>query len=536
MKRFMALILALSMLLAACSSSRQKAAEKPSAATGAQTATPAKGTGILVIGSGQDVSNLDPHTGYDYAIRAIQRNVYDALFKYVGPEAKIVPWLAESYEASPDARTYTIKLDKRAKFQNGDPVDAEAVKYSFNRMLKHKKGISWMFTGVMDENSVQVVDPHTVKITLTKPFAPFISTLPWLWIVNPKEVKAHEKNGDDGQDWLKDHSAGSGPFKIKRWEPGTLYELERDPNYWRGWGDQYLDGVIWKIIRESQSQKLALQKGEIHFALNLSPEDFDQIKSDSNVVTVEYPGFRGFYIKFNTQKGPTADVHVRRAISYAMDYEAMIKATNGHAQLLHGPIPTSVAFHDPKIEVYRKNLEKAKAELAKSQYPNGGFELEYVHVTGLEVTRQHGLILMDALKPLNINVKITAMVWPDIVARAKSPDTQPAMYAVYQTANYNDPDNAVFPAYHSSQYGTWSAGTYKNPEVDKLIDKARGTVDKKERQEAYSQLQKLLVEDAPDIFGTQETVIFAHRKELGGYVFTPLASNAFDFYPLYLKK
>ena len=533
MRRFLAAIVALSLLLTACSSSRQKAESQPTNA-GGQAATK-KAPSVLVIGSGQDVSNLDPHTGYDYAIRAIQRNTYDALFKYEGPQAKIIPWLAESFEASSDAKTYTIKLNKKAKFQNGDPVDAESVKFSFNRMITLKKGISWMFTGVMDVNSVQVVDPQTVKITLTKPYSPFISTLPWLWIANPKEVKAHEVGGDAGEGWLKEHSAGSGPFKIKRWEPGTLYEVEADPNYWRGWGNEHLDSVIWKIIRESQSQKLALQKGEIQFALNLSPEDFDQIKSDKSIATVEEPGFRGFYVKMNTTNGPTADVHVRRAISYAMDYEAMIKATNGHAKLLQGAIPVGLEFQDPKLEVYRKNLDKAKAELAQSKYPKGGFDLEYVYVTGLEVERQHGLILLDALKALNINLKITPMVWPDLVAKAKTGETQPNMYAVYQTANYNDPDNAVFPAYHSSQKGTWSAGSYSSAEVDKLIDKARGTIDKNERQAAYSTLQKKLVEDAPDLYGTQETVIFAFRPELGGYVFTPLASNAFDFYPLFLK-
>lgn len=526
----------LSLFLTACSSSRDKAAA-PAPNSGGQPQTAASQTsGVIVIGANQDVSNLDPHTGYDYSIRAIQRNVYDGLFKYEGNPAKIVPWLAESYEASPDAKTYTIKLDKRAKFQNGDPVTAEAVKYSFNRMMKHQKGISWMFTGVMDENSTQAVDAQTVKITLTKPFSPFLSVLPWLWIVNPKEVAAHVQNGDDGEGWLKDHSAGSGPFKIKRWEPGTLYELEADPNYWRGWPQNHASGVIWKIIRESQSQKLALQKGEIQFALQLSAEDFDQIKSDKAIVTREEPVLSGFYIKLNTTSGPTADVHLRRAISYAMDYEAMIKADNGHAALLHGPVPDGIEFQDAKAEVYTKNLDKAKAELAQSKYPNGGIELEYVYVTGMEIERQYGLILLNALKTLNINVKMTPLVWPDIVARAKTPATQPPMYAVYQTANYADIDNAVFPSYHSSQAGTWSAGNYGNPNVDKLIEQGRATIDPKARQEIYSQLQKLLVSDVTDVYGVRENQLLAYRQELGGYEFTPIATTALDFYPLYLKK
>lgn len=530
MKRFLATLTVLTVFLTACSSSRERAAQP------ANTPEASQASSVIVIGANQDVSNLDPHTGSDYSIRAIQRNVYDALFKYEGNPAKIVPWLAESIEASTDAKVYTIKLDKRAKFQNGDPVDAEAVRFSFNRMLQHKKGISWMYSGVMDANSVQVVDAQTVKITLTKPFAPFPSVLPWLWIVNPKEAKAHEVNGDDGEGWLKDHSAGSGPFKIKRWEPGTLYELEADPNYWRGWPDQHPAGVIWKIIRESQSQKLALEKGEIQFAVNLSPEDFDQVKTNQSIVAVENPVLNGFYVKFNTKSGPTADVHLRRAISYAMDYDAMIQAANGHAALLQGPVPTGIEYQDPNLQVYKKDLAKAKAELAQSAYPNGGIDLEFIYVTGVEVERQYGLILLNALKELNINLKLVPLVWPDVVSRAKTAETQPPMYAVYQTANYADIDNALFPAYHSSQAGTWSAGSYSNPAVDKLIEQGRSTTDPAVRKQAYSEVQKILVDDAVDLFGTRENTLLAHRKELAGYQFTPIASTSLDFYKLYLKK
>jgi peptide/nickel transport system substrate-binding protein len=502
-------------------------------APGVAGAAPAR---ILVVASGQDASNIDPHTGYDYAIRAIQRNLYDALLKYQGNPPVPVPWLAERYTASPDGTEFTFSLRKDAKFRDGSPVTAQAVQFSFNRMLKHRKGVSWMYTAVMNEQSVQVVNETTVRIKLTKPFAPFLSVVPWLWIANPKVVKEREVGGDDGQAWLKDHEAGSGPFKIKRWEPGNLYELEADRNYWRGWQEGgNLTSGIWKVIREAASQRLALQKGEVHIALELQPEDMDLLKTAPGVVLIEEPEFRTFSVKMNTRRGYTKDINVRKAISYAFDYEAMIAAQAGHARLMVGPLPHGMEGHDPTLSVPRTDLARAKEYLARSPWPNGGFRLEYTWVTGIDFERKLGLILLNSLKKLNIDLDIKPLVWPDMVARAKTPETCPDFFPVYQTANYGDPDNIAFAAYHSSQNGSWSNPTYGNPKTDELIVAGRSILDKERRRRIYLDFQRQVIEDAPDLFGVLENRKLGLRADVQGHKFIPLSSNAIDFYPLGLK-
>ena len=332
---------------------------------------------VLIVASGQDISNLDPHTGDGYSNRAMQRNVYDPLVRYEGNPPKIVPHLAESWTISPDGLEYTFKLVKGAKFHDGSPITAEAVQYSFNRSLKLKKGGNWMFASAMDEKSASVVDDATVKIKLTKPFAPFLSVLPWMFIVNPKVVEAN-KGADDGQTWLKDHEAGSGAFVIKRWEPGNLYELERFKDYWKKEGGGNLTGAIWKITRETSSQRLAVQKGDAHIAVDLTGDDMDFLKGSAGVVLVEQPEFRTFSIKMNYQNGPFTDPALRKAVSYAFDYEAMLAAEGpGHAVLMQGPLPPGILGADPKLEVPRMDLNKAKEWLAKSKYPNGGIKLTY---------------------------------------------------------------------------------------------------------------------------------------------------------------
>ncbi len=537
-------LFALAMVAVACAPAPTPAptAAPPTAAAAATTAPTTAPTQaaqpltpkVLIVASGQDISLLDPHTGDGYSNRAMQRNVYDALVRFEGNPPKIVANLAESWQVSSDGLEYTFKLVKDAKFHDGSPVTADAVQYSFNRSLRLKKGGNWMFASAMDDKSVSVVDANTVKIKLTKPYAPFLSVLPWVFVVNPKVVEAN-KGSDDAQTWLKDHEAGSGPFIIKRWEPGNLYELERFKDYFRKAGGN-LTGAIWKIVREASSQRLAVQKGDAHFALDLAGDDMDALKGASGVVLVEEPEFRTFSIKFNTEFGPFMDVNLRKAVSYAFDYQAMLDAEGtGHAVLMQGPLPPGILGADSKLDVPRQDLNKAKDFLAKSKYPNGGIKVSYVYVTGLEIERKFGLILLDSLKKLNIELDMKPLVFPDMIALSKTPPTTPDLFPVYQTANYPDPDNVAYAAYHSSNNGNWPNPTYHTAKVDDLIEKARAATNEADRVKLYGDLQKQLVDDAEDIFGVLEKRKLALRDSVQGWSFVPIASNAVEFFPLSLK-
>ena len=168
---------------------------------------------VLVFSGGQPVPVLDPHVRYDYSTRMMQRAIYDALLKYQGDPPKIIPLARESWDVSPDGLTYTFHLVDNAKFHNGDPVDAEAVRFSFERGLKLNKGVAWMLKGHLDPAGVAAPDPHTVVFKLPRPFPGFVSFIPWWFVVNPKQVTANTKNNDYGQDWLTAHEAGIGSVR-----------------------------------------------------------------------------------------------------------------------------------------------------------------------------------------------------------------------------------------------------------------------------------------------------------------------------------
>lgn len=487
---------------------------------------------VLVVASNQDVPNLDPHVATGYSASAFMRNLYDSLVRVEGNPVKVVPHLAQSWTISPDGMEYTFKLDPAAKFTDGSPVDANAVVYSFQRLLRLNKGNSWMVAGTIDQGSVSAPDAQTVKFKLLKPFAAFPQVLPWLWVVNPKEVEAN-KGTDDGQAWLAKNVAGSGAFKMKRYEPGTLYEFEKVASPWKSGGGN-LSGAIWRIIRETSNQRLALQRGEAHIAVDLTAEDMDALKDKPGVVSIIEPEFRTFSIKMNTEFGPLADVNLRKAISYAFNYKAM-EESSSYQQLMVGPLPHGILGHDPNLAVPRMDLDKAKEFLAKSKVPNGGIKLSFVYVSGLEQVRRFGLVLLDSLKKLNIELDIKPMVWPDMVASTASPEKTADFFTVYQTANYGDPDNIAFAAYHSSRNGNWQNPVYKSKVVDDLIMKGRAEPDEAKRKEIYLAFQKQVVDDAPDIFGVLEKRKLALRSDVSGLVFTPVASNAIEFFPLSLK-
>ena len=486
---------------------------------------------ILVIGSNGEITSFDPHTWISYQASFLLRNLYDGLVKVEGNPPQPAPNLASSWTVSADGRGYTFKLDPAATFQDGTPVTAEDVSYSFNRLIRLNRGSSWMVMGLIDDKSVVAQDPRTVQITLKTPFAAFLQVLPWLAVVNAKLVEAH-KASDDGQAWLLANPASSGSFKLRRAETGNLWEFERRTDDWHKGGGN-LSGAIWKFVRETTSQRLALQRGEIHIACDLTSEDMDALRNKSGIVEIIEPEYRTFSIKMNTENGPLTDVNLRLAVSYAYNYQGMLDAA-GYGKLMTGPLPDGIFGQNPKLDVYRTDPAKAMEYLARTKLAEGRVKLTAAYVAGLESERRYLLVLLDSLRTLNIDLDIKAMGWTDMVASARSPQTVADFFCVYQTANYGDPDNIAFATYHSSRNGGWQNPVYHNSEVDKLIESGRSETDPAKRAAIYQKFQELVVADAPDIFGVLESRKLAMRSDVKNYHFIPVAANAIDLFPLSL--
>lgn len=496
---------------------------------GVASAAPAPGGKVLlprnqadintfIVGSGQDISNLDPHTGHDYSIAWAQKACYDSLLRYSGVPTEPVLHLATEFAGNTDATEFSITLTDAAKFHDGSAVTAEAVQYNFNRMLRKNLGVAYMFSAFMDENSVSVVDPTHLKIALNKPFAPFEAVVPWLFIANPAVIEANAGD-DEGETYLLDHEAGSGPYTIGKWELGSGYEFNKWADYW--WqpeGVTMVDTLVWSVIREASSRRIAMEAGEAHYVDFLTAEDYEGLKDGGFAVNTE-AGIGPFAIKLNNSTGPTADVNVRAAILQSFDYEAALQVVSGYGEIMQGPLATNMKpWHDDSLVTFKYDIEGAKASLAKSAYPDG-FELEYVYVADFTLEEQWGLILLQGCSEIGIDVKMTPLVWPDMVARAADAATSPGAIAIYAGTDYLDPDNFLYASYHSSQAGTWSAASqYNNPDVDALLDEGRSTVDQERRIEIYNEVQQKLVADSVEIWVYVEIPLVALANGLEGNV------------------
>lgn len=471
---------------------------------------------IFIYGSGQDISNLDPHTGSDYSIIWGQRAVYDALMRYEGDPVELRPSLASEVTGSEDALTWTIVLDERATFQDGTKVDANAVQWNFNRLLSKNKANAWMFAAVMTQESITVVDEQTLEIALTAPFAPFDLILPFLFVANPALVE--ENAGDDeGESWLLENAAGSGPYTISRFEPGNIYQFDRFPDYWNtDVTDGLVDTFVWRIIRESSTKRLALEGGEIQYGDTFSTEDIVALQEDDRFIVNQKGSFGPFQMKMNNQVGPTSDVHVRKALTALFDYQAAIDSLSGRGAPMNGPLPMNFEpWVNQDLPLLVHDMDAAREHLAQSEYPDG-FDIEYVYVTGLDFEETFGLILLEKAAELNINVSLSPLVWPDMVARAADPETMPGLMCVLASTNYLDPDNFLWAQFHSGQAGSWSAASWvQNDEVDALLEQGRSTVDPDERKAIYDEVQQILVDIAAEIWMYSETPNDAWVKELG---------------------
>ena len=263
----------------------------------------------------------------------------------------------------------------------------------------------------------------------------------------------------------------------------------------------------------------------------------EKVGARDGINTTTLPALTAFGLKFNTQNEHMSDINVRRAIAYAFDYDGLVKIFNGEAKLQTSPFSDAIQGKVEVAGIPRRDMDKAKEYLAKSAWPDGGFEVEYVYVQGFEEERQMGLILIDALKDLNISVKMTPLTWPNMVGRASDVATAPDIIAIFATPVSTDPD-AVAIQYHPTSFGKYYGSHYLGDEkLHAMIEEARNETDWAKREPLYAAIQERIVELQPEIFGMMRNRRFAIRDWVEGFQDSPIRmTEEIDLYPLHIGK
>jgi peptide/nickel transport system substrate-binding protein len=479
-------------------------------------------------------AGLDPHVIFDVPMQFYMLNVYDQLYQYEGNPPQLKPWLASGHSVTPDGLVWTITL-RDAKFHDGSPITAEDVVYSFRRLLTIKRGPSAAFLPVLAPDKITAVDAKTVKFELKHAYQPFHSALPLVSIVNPRVIKANEKDGDWGQAWLASNAAGSGPYTLDAasYKPDEAADLKRNPAHFMGWGhnSKPIDIVRCRNIKETNTRVNALIKGDIDATDSYLPTDqVERVQKAKNVKVIQDETMRVMVIRMNNQKPPFDNVHFRRAISHAFNYKGFISGVlKDYAIRNAGPIPQNLWGAPKDLKPYEFNLDLAKEELAKAKAQGAPIEREVeIHIQQqLAQTTQAAQVLQQELRKINVNLKIAPNLWGNLVSSTAKADTTPDMWVHWVSTYFVDPENWIGQMYDSQFHGTWKASSwYKNAKVDQLLRDARSSPDQAKRQAAYEEASRIVVADAADIWIYNTVQIRGISARLQGYKFSPVGSGA----------
>jgi peptide/nickel transport system substrate-binding protein len=481
---------------------------------------------VLVIGKTADPQTLDPGITMDNNDWTASYHAYQRLVRYKSVNGKgsteVEPELAESWKVSKDGLTWDFNLKVGNQFDDGTPVDAAAVKYSFERMFGLKQGPSEAFP---PNTVVTVTGPMRVRFQLASSYTPFLYTLAinGAGIVNPK-VEAKAKDGDSGKAWLAGNTAGSGPYRLLSWEKGQALVLEPNP-YFNG-PKVAFSKVRIKIIAESSARRLQLENGDIDIAEDLPGDQLTAMRTKSGINVTEFPSLSTTILYMNNTKPGLARSEVRRAISWAVDYTGIIDGIlAGKAKQLRGPIPVGMWGADATVFQFTQDLSKAKAELAKA--PMKPAKLSFLYSDRDPRWEPIGLTLQANLTPLGIEVKLEKIAQAAFRDRLGKGDFEIAVGN--WSPDFSDPYMFMNFWFDSNKQGmAGNRAFYSNSKVDTLVRKAASETVQTERVKLYKQAQDIVVQEAPYVYLYQKNVQIALRDSVIGFVFNPMLEQIYN--------
>ena len=454
----------------------------------------------ITIAEKAEIKTLDPQKTVDSASLSVIQMINQKLFK-IDNDGNIIPEIAEEV-TKVDAKTTLIKIKKDLFFSNGEPVTVDDILFSLNRAKESPR----MMQDFYMIESFEKVDDSTIKVKTFYEAGNLLHKLASMGasIMNKKALEENENN-----------IIGSGMFKLKEWVAGDRIVLERNEYFKEA--NSNVKEIIIKFIPEANSRMIMLETGEVDIAEALLPLDFQKIsREDDKFTTVEMQSSSNMFIGFDLRDKHLADKRVRQAIAYAINNQDIVDSIyNGSATVATSPIPKITTGHNENSNPYEQNIEKAKELLAEAGYPNG-FDI-VLNVNEDNQRVDTAVVIQDNLKAIGVNVQIKTYQWASYVAFVENPSQEKGMFLMAWNIANDDPDELLYPLYHSSQIDAHTNVIfYKNEDFDSLISKARETIDKEKRIDLYKKAQDIIQEDLPHYAILYPMQNFAYKKNIKG--------------------
>jgi peptide/nickel transport system substrate-binding protein len=477
----------------------------------------------LRIGLAEDPDILDPTLARTYVGRIVFSAVCDKLFD-IDDKLNIVPQLALSYETSADGKAMTIKLRPGVKFQDGEPLDAEAAKFSIERHMTMQA--SFRKSELSSVDHVEVVDPLTIKLVLKTPYSPLIAQLTDRagMMVSPKAAK--EEGDKFGQ-----HPVCAGPYKFVERVPQDRIVFEKFADYWNK-DNVFIDKIVFLPIVDATVRLANLKSGGLDLAERVLATDLKDIRADPRLVlsTVPELGYLGLTINIANDKAKGAlsqSVKVRQALDLSIDREAINQVVfNGEFTPGNQWVSPTHPYYQKAFPIQPRNIEKAKA-LLKEAGVTLPVTVDYMVTKGAE-NEAVAQVIQSMAAEAGFDLKIRVIEFATSFKQAQAGEFQ-----VFQI-NWSgriDPDGNSYVFMHTK--APQNDGGYSNPEADKLMDDGRLVSDPAQRKAIYEKLTKILLEDEPIIYLYHRKLLFAHTTKLDG--FKPLPDGLVRVIGLKLK-
>ncbi len=413
------------------------------------------------------------------------------------------PLLAESWQVSDDGTQITLKLKEGVTFHDGTPLNAEAVRFTFERFKEVGKA-SPIYGGVSQIADIEVVDDLNVKFIFDEPAANFWSTIsmPYAGIISPQSAQKAEESGEG-------HLAGTGPFVLESWEAGQSITFKRNPDY--AWGPPvvnnqgapHLDALVYKVIPDATTQVTALKAGEVDVVFINQPSHVQSLQDEASIELEEALINSLIYLGFNAQKPPFDEILVRQALANAVNKDEIVDiALGGLGQTAFAPLPPTLPGFDPGLKEYELGYdpEKSKELLVEAgfqQTGGGTWERDGQTLEGLLLTSTRApneavaTLLQSQFKAIGVPVEIQQLDGKAVMDAT----TEGQFDLLLWRYGWNDPD-ALNIFLSSDRIGRTNRVAYSNPEVDALLEQGARELDEGVRQDLYVEAQQIILQDA----------------------------------------
>ena len=487
--------------------------------------------GTLTIVRPTDPVSLDPQLETTAPGAWVYFNMLEPLLT-MDEKMQIRPGLAASYEVLSPTKV-RFKLRPGVRFHDGTPLNAAAVKFTFERALRGNPPARWAsLAGPLA--GAEVVDDLTVDVLTREPYGPILRTLAMYCtgIVSPTAV---QKMGDG----FSRAPVGTGPFRFVEWKTNTHVIIERNPDYW---GDKaLLDRVVFKVVPEEGARMIALQTGDADMVLLPAPAQLAALRRDPKYVVHEVVGGRVVFAGMNASTPPLDDVRVRTALLFAVDRKAILdNILEGSAVAARGVLAPSVfGFKDMQLDrLYPFDRAKAKALLAQAGWTpgpdgilqKGGQRLTLSWLAARGRYPKDGEIteaIQAMFKEIGVEAKVQFLEWATVFTQVRSAAFHDHMFTLGWVTSNADADYSLYALFHSKQVPPtgWNTSRYANPRVDTLVEQARRNLNQTEREKQYGEVQDILAREMVwiPVYNTKEIVVT--RAAVKGFTIHPVEYN-----------